>query len=524
MNVPLVMRTRPAFWFGLTVLLSFAVVLTTAAASDWPQFRGANQDAISTDRILSDWNSSATNAVWLVPVSNSLCSFAVGSGRAFTQIRRTILDEPKEVCVALSITNGAELWATTVDVAAYPQGGVGLDDGPRTTPSLDGTSAYVLTSYLNLYRLNITNGSVIWHKDLRAIYGGNVINYQNAASPALQDGLIFVNANCGTSTLMALRASDGEPAWRSQNEAMTHSTPIVATIHGTRQVLFATQSGVVSLNPASGSLLWRFNYPFIYAISLGISPVVHGDLVFVGGAHDYNMGSVVRQISVTNNVWSTTQLWWTNNPASHWMTPVAHQGFLYGQFGIARQFDSPEAQLKCIDMRTGQVMWSTNGFGRCGTLLVRDRLLVLTERGDLVLAEANTNAYVELGRFQAIPGYSDDNNKCWNIPAIVDGRVYVRSTSFGACYDLSMPDLLLDTPLRAPQNRFTLTARTVNGAAIPSNRLTNLELRASTNAANPPTAWDKLTNALLLTNGVLRVTNVQLGNASQGFFLISEPK
>jgi outer membrane protein assembly factor BamB len=324
---------------------------------------------------------------------------------------------------------------------------------------------------------------------------------------------------------MALRASDGEPAWRSQNgAAMTHATPIVATIHGVRQVIFPTQSGLVSLNPLTGALLWRTNYPFLYAISLAVSPVIHQDMVFVGGAHAYGMGSVVFRATLTNQVWSVNRLWWTNNPASHWMTPVAHQGFLYGQFGIFSQFDSPEAQLKCINMRTGQVMWSTNGFGRCGTLLVRDRLLVLTERGDLVLAEANTNAYVELGRFRAIPGYAGDDNKCWNIPAIADGRVYVRSTSFGACYDLSMPDLLLDTPLRAPQNRFTLTARTVNGSAIPSNRLTNIELRASTNAANPPPTWDKLTNALLLTNGVLRVTNVQMESAAQGFFLISEPK
>src|SRR5262249_55263380 len=187
--------------------------------------------------------------------------------------RRNIDGADKEVCVALSSTNGVELWAAVVDEANYPDGGIGYDDGPRTTPAVDGGAVFVESSYMNLYRLNATNGAVIWQKDLRAIYGGDVIGWQNAASPLLDNGLIFVNANCGSSTLLALRTSDGNPAWRSQDEAMTHSTPTLATIHGVRQVIFATQSGLVSLAPDTGSLLWKFNYPFNYAISLGCSPV-----------------------------------------------------------------------------------------------------------------------------------------------------------------------------------------------------------------------------------------------------------
>ncbi len=521
MSAAFVRRNVNSPWHWLSGFVS--LFLLTVTAADWPQFRGPNQDGISADRIIKDWSGTVTNAVWLVPVSNSLCSFAVSGSRAVTQIKRTILGEAKEVCVALSITNGAELWATTVDVAEYPQSGVGFDDGPRSTPSMDANSVYVLTSYLHLYRLNVTNGAIIWHKDLRTIYGGNVIPWQNAASPSIDNGLIFLNANCGASSLMALRASDGEPAWRSQNEAMTHSTPTVATIQGVRQVIFATQSGLVSLNPLSGNLLWRFNYPFIYSTSLAISPVVHGDLVFVGGAHAYGMASVVMRASLTNGIWTTAQLWRTNNPASHWMTPVAYQGNLYGQFGI-QQFDSPTAQLKCIDMQTGVIRWSTNGFGRAGTLLVNDHLLVITEVGDLVLVKPDPTAYIELGRFQAIPNYFGDDNKCWNIPAVAEGRVYVRSTSWGACYDLSVPGLQLDPPERTPANLFSLTARTINGAPIASNRLTGMELRSSTNASLGLAAWAKVANPLVLTNGIVRVTNVDLGSASRGFFLISEPK
>ena len=349
-----------------------------------------------------------TNPVWLVQLTNCLGSFAVSGGYAFTQTRRSIGGLSKEICVALSVTNGQELWATTVDDASYPQGGVGDDDGPRSTATVDAGSVFVLTSYLKLFRLDAVSGAVIWQKDLRALYGGNVIGYQNAASPLLENGLIFVNANCANSNLMALSAVDGTLVWRSQNEPMTHSTPVLASIQGVRQVIFASQKGLVSLDPGSGALLWRFSYPFTYSTSIGCSPVVYQDLVYVCGAQIYGMGSVVASVVFTNGLWTATQLWAntgiTSTLSSHWMTPICYQGFLYGQFGV-QSFDSVTAQLKCVEMRTGVVKWSASNFGRGAVLLARDRLVALTERGQLVLVNPNTNAYTELGRFQAIANW-----------------------------------------------------------------------------------------------------------------------
>jgi outer membrane protein assembly factor BamB len=508
--------------WGMPLFLGVGIVFGCAGA-DWPQYRGANHDGISTDRINTQWSGSVTNPVWMVAFTNGLSSLAVSGGRVFTQVWRTTNGAAREVCLALSVTDGTELWATDVDDAYYPNGGVGYDDGPRTTPSVEGGSVFVLSSYLKLYRLNATNGAVIWQKDLTNLFGGTVIAWQNAASPLLDNGLIFVNANCGTSTLMALRAGDGSLAWRSQNERMTHSTPVVATIQGVRQVIFATQSGLVSVDPLSGSLLWRFKYPFVYSTALAVSPVVYQDMVFVCGAHAYNMGSVVMQASLSNGAWTTAQLWWTNNPASHWMTPVCHQGFLYGQFGI-QTYDSVKAQLKCIDMRSGAVKWSTNGFGRGATILVNEHLLSITENGQLVLVQPNTNAYSEVARFLAIPNYNDCTNKCWNTPAVCNGRVYVRSTACGACFDFSMPDLKLDPPQPLAAGELRLTVRTVNGAPVDSNRLAGIEVRASAEIVQALTQWTQLTNRLVLTDGVVRIDSVNSGTQPRKFFIVSEPK
>jgi outer membrane protein assembly factor BamB len=237
---------------GIAVCFSLAI---TGFAAAWSQYRGPDHNGVSAERLNKRWTGSVTNPVWLVQLTNGITSLTVSDGRVFTQVAQDSDEDgygDKEFCVALSVTNGAMLWAKEVEAQGflYPNGGVGYtDDGPRSTPVVANGSVFVLTSYLKLHRLNATNGEVIWSTNLVAGFGGSVIPWQNAASPVIENGLVFVNANAGTQRLMAFNATTGALVWRSQNEGMTHSTPALATIHGLRQLIFATQSGLVSLNP-----------------------------------------------------------------------------------------------------------------------------------------------------------------------------------------------------------------------------------------------------------------------------------
>jgi len=88
------------------------------------------------------------------------------------------------------------------------------------------------------------------------------------------------------------------------------------------------------------------------------------------------------------------------------------------------------APVKCIEAATGNELWSKDGFGPGNLILVGDKLVVLSDKGELVLAQADPKEYRELGRFQAISG------KCWSTPSLADGRLYVRSTKEAACFAL----------------------------------------------------------------------------------------
>jgi len=447
-----------------------------------------------------------------VTCTNGLSSLAVSSGRVYTQIRRTLGGNAREVCVALDAATGDELWAADIGPAVYDSG-VGNDDGPRSTPTVTEGRVFVLSSYLVLCCLNPSNGASLWRKDLVTLYGARVIGWQNAASPLLADGLLFVNCGSTSQSLLALRATDGSLAWRSQTEAMTQSTPVTTTMNGVQQVIFAAQSGLVSLNCTNGASLWRAPYPFSYSTSLAASPLVSTNIVFISA--NYSMGSFAVRISESGETWNATPIWTNSSYKAHWMSSVCRNGHIYGLFG-----SSTTASLKCIDIQNGAQKWSVNGFGRGGLLVVGGVLMVLAEKGHLVLVSAEPTGYEELSRWTAFPYYDPDANKCWNVPAICDGRVYARSTAQAVCLDIAILPLRIFSPSFAG-NTLRLRVGTADGSALDANRMAALQLRSGSDLSAPPSTWDVLADALSLTNGVAEAS-LPVGGSAQRFYIVTE--
>lgn len=202
---------------------------------------------------------------------------------------------------------------------------------------------------------------------------------------------------------------------------MTHATPVVATLLGQRQVIYFTQSGLVSLDVKSGKALWRHKFP--YSVSTAASPVVASDIVYCSAG--YGVGSSAARIAKNGKDWSATELWRVtgNKICNHWSTPVALNGHLYGMFSFKEYGKGP---LKCVEMATGIEKWAQPGFGPGNVTLVDGQLLVLTDAGELVLVKPDPSGYRESARMKAVQG------KCWSTPVVSQGRALVRSTREGA--------------------------------------------------------------------------------------------
>ncbi len=433
--------TKMTFAFASTVVATLAAA-TSAQAADWTQYRGPNHNGSTTEKIAAKWPAGGLKALWKVPVVDGFSSFAVAGGKAFTVVGRELDGSAQEVCVALNADTGKELWAVPVATMRYIKrenmGGTGQagapgnqgGDGPRSTPSVDGGFVYVLGAQLRLVCIEAANGKVAWSKDLMAEHGGKTPTWDNAASPVIDGDFVYAAGGGAGQALLAFNKRTGAVAWKSQTEDITHSTPVVATILGQRQVIFFCKSGLVSLDAKSGSLLWK--HAFKFAVSTAMTPVVGGDIVFCSAG--YGVGGGAARVSKDGAGFKAETIWFVagngkpESVANHWSSPVLKDGHLYGMFQFKEYGSGP---LKCVELATGTVKWSQPGFGPGNIILVGNQILALSDTGEVVLAEATTAGYKELSRAKAVEG------KCWSTPVVSNGRVYVRSTKEAACLDVS---------------------------------------------------------------------------------------
>ena len=435
-------------WWAWVSAAGAALLAPGIDAGDWPQYRGPNHDGVSTEIIRTNWSEQPPGEVWKVALDPGLSSLSVSGGKVFTLVRRPVGGQDQEFCVALNAETGAELWASpALGQAIYPDGGVGPDDGPRSTPSVDGDRVYVLTSYLRLYCLDITNGAAVWSKDLVSAYGSTVIAWQSAASPLIEGDLVLVIGNAADRCLLAFRKSDGVEAWAGQNDVMTQASPVAATVAGVRQVIFFAKSGLVSVAPDSGSVLWRYAFPF--STSTGASPVVGGDVVYCSAAYGVGAGAV--RIGASGGQLSASEVWRTPGAnMNHWPTPVFEGGYVYGVYGQA----GIAASLRCLELATGTEKWRQQIGGMGGVLLTTGHVLLLTEDGNLILVKPDPTAYSESARYRALDGSRSSIAglavKCWNVPAISNGRIYARSTTEAVCLEAAAVAAATNQPPAAP--------------------------------------------------------------------------
>lgn len=402
-------------------------IASTTLAGDWPQYRGPELNGISTEKAAVSWGANGPKELWKIEATGGFSSFAVAGGRCFTLVSRN----GKEVCLAVDAKTGKEQWATEVDDAKYQGGGDDGapgnkgGDGPRSTPTVAGGLVFIYSQGLNLVALDAASGKKVWGHEITKEFAGRNIQWKNASSPVVEGDLVMVGGGGPGQSMLAFKAKSGDLAWKTGDETMTHGMPTVATIQGVRQVIFFMKSGLVALAVKDGAALWK--YPFQFSVSSAIMPVVEDDVVYCSAG--YGVGGGACKVSKDGSGWKATELWRIPGDkivANHWSTPVCKDGHLYGMFSFKKYASGP---LKCVELKTGRVVWEQQGFGAGNVTLVNGRLLALADDGKLVVVEATPAAYKEVCRHQALTG------KCWSTPALSDGKIYLRSTKEGVCLD-----------------------------------------------------------------------------------------
>jgi outer membrane protein assembly factor BamB len=351
--------------------------------------------------------------MWKQPIGGGYGSFAIAGGRAFTIEQRGA----DEVVAAYDVETGRELW-TTRWAAKFEEymGG----DGPRSTPAWADGRVFALGALGELRALDDRTGRTIWNANILRDAGATNLQWGMAASPLVVDDTIVVlpGGRSGTS-VAAYDRETGKRVWAAQDDQQAYSSPLLATLAGTRQLLVFSASRLMGLTPRGGELLWQVPWKTEFDVNASQPVIVGENRVFVSTG--YGTGAAVLEIAASGGTFAARQVWRNIRMKNQFASSLLHEGFLYGL---------DEAILACVDAATGDLKWKGGRYGYGQTMLAGGHVIVLTETGELALVRATPERHQEIVRFPALGG------KTWNHPAIADGILLVRNGTEMAAFDL----------------------------------------------------------------------------------------
>lgn len=395
-------------------LLTGWVFAGAASAADWPQYRGPGRDGVSNETgLAANWPAGGPATLWRVPIGVGFSGISVAAGRLYTQYGQG----DDDVLAAHEAASGKLLWTVRLD-RRYSDG---QGDGPRSTPTVDGNLVYGLSPRGHLVAADTASGKVVWRKDLAAEYGADAPQWGISTQPVVEGDLLVVDVGGRTDWgVVAFDKQTGAVRWHTESGLAGYSQPIRFTVDGVDQLVVFRGTQVVALDPQSGRALWRRPWGTDWDVNAASPIFIPPNRLFVSSGYD--TGSALLQIRADGGKVTAAETWASKILKNQFSSSVVRGGTIYG-------FDNKV--LKAVNLNTGAELWKQSGLGHGSLIWAEGRLYVLSDRGRLVLVEANPERYVELGAAQPLSG------KCWTAPTLVDGKLYLRNEKEMLCLNVA---------------------------------------------------------------------------------------
>ena len=398
---------------SLLVVLSFLSV--SIFAGDWPQWRGANRDGVSTEKgLLDKWPEGGPKLVWKAKgIGVGFSSVSVRDGMIYT------MGDGKETShvFCLDAKDGRILWTSK---------GVGKTGGnykgTRCTPTLDGDHLWALGQFGDLVCLEASNGAEVWRRSLTKDFGGRSGGWNYTESPLVDAGKVMVTPGGKKGAVVALSAKTGKRVWQSKDftDGAQYSSLIASDFGGRRQYIQLTGASVVGLDAKSGDMLWRASRKGRTATVS--TPIFHEGHVFVSSA--YGVGCNGFKVTRNKAGFSARQIYANKSISNHHGGCIRVGDYVYGSSG---------GTLACLELKTGKEMWRERSAGKGSIVVVDGKIILRTEKGPIALVEFNPKAYREISKFDQ-PERS--RAKAWPHPVVSNGILYIRDQGILLAYDL----------------------------------------------------------------------------------------
>ena len=372
-------------------MLAAAVV---CGADDWYTWRGPNGNGISSETGITGFE---TSPVWSKELGFGYSSVSVKNVRLYTMGHT----DGTDTIFCIDALTGNEIWTHSDPCET------GKYKGPRATPVVDGEHLYTVSREGDVLCLETASGKVVWQTDVLDETGVKNIRWGIASSAVFDGDLILLNVG---DTGVALNKKTGKIEWDSAG-IHSYASAVVFEQSGKKLAAIFSAPGLHVVDTRNGKVVADYPWETSWKIN-GADPLIIGDKIFISSG--YKKGCAMLDFSSGKKL---QKIWENDVLKNQFSSSIVLDEYIYGIDGNEKK----RGHLRCIRAEDGAEMWSTqSGFG---SLICADgKLIVLTDRGKLLLVNATHKQYDELTQVE-----SGLSRICWTPPVLANGILYCRN-------------------------------------------------------------------------------------------------
>lgn len=386
----------------------------TLLAADWPQHLGPHRNGAAdiSEAALPEKFPSELEVIWEKELGFGFAGPSVAQGKVIVFHR-----EGDEVLIeSLEAASGKPAWKWTAPTDYNDS--FGMDEGPRATPTISGGRIFAHGADGMLFALDFASGKLLWSFDSRAETNSPQGFFGRACAPlVVGDRVIFMPGGTRLGKpagVVALDAATGRIAWHGVEDEAGYSSPVTYGDPAKPRLLCWMRNDLWSLEASTGEVRHHRRLRSSMEASVNAATPISiggGDYFLSAG---YGVGGSAWSLEPDDAPFEPRDL--GSIFESHYSTPVFRDGHIYG----FHDRQETGQHLRCVDMKEGKVRWDSPRLPGGSVLLVNDKLVCVTEQGELWIVKASPEKFEQIHVQQILrAGHRSP-------PAFADGVLFAR--------------------------------------------------------------------------------------------------